>query len=138
MLEHISNSIPPYYRHAAGIRPQPSRKPLAPFGKQLAQALATGMRPSRDVRINMAANPWERTRQDNRGARIALALPDDQAPEHFSWPVAGCTCLLVELSPQGAERLQRTALALLDAGARRVRVIHPTGRLSVFGVGDQE
>jgi hypothetical protein len=55
-----------------------------------------------------------------------MVLPPDKDPFAFTWPVAGVCVLLVEWGEFDTQRLELTALALLEAGAELVHTIRET------------
>lgn len=114
-----------------------AKRRLPPFGKQLADALERGLRPRNDVKLYVGRGAWDAARMAQLGVWVALAMPDGSKPDEFRWPVAGLGVVVFEMSHQGAERLQRLALHLLQAGACVVRVVHCGGNLSIYRPGGE-
>ena len=87
------------------------RRPLPPFAKRLTEY-------HRKDFAMVAIGPWawQRAKADPR----FLVLPEGRDPHEFSWPVAGREIFLMELGAFDTDRLERTAQALLLAGARRI------------------
>ena len=137
---HVSEFVPRAYMSAyRGLYgyPERQRKRLPPFGRDLSEALLRGQKPRNDVRIYLGHGAWDQARYANdQSLWVALALPDDQPPEAFRWPVSGCSVLVVPLANIDGDIIQRLALVLLEAGATAVRGIHQNGALTVFG-GEQ-
>ena len=111
------------------VNHQPTRLP--PFGRTLADALRSGMRPRGDVWIYTGTDAWDAAKARSQ-FRTVLVLPENEIPESYNWPVRGVDVLVVETSPVNPEILYRLAWRLLCDGAKVVRVITHDNGLAVF------
>lgn len=88
------------------------RKPLPPFGHAFTQS-----RTAAGAWVAIGPGAWGFTRLK---PFPVMVLPPDRDPFAYAWPVRGLVVTLIEVGDFDTDRLNRTAYALLLAGARRV------------------
>ena len=66
------------------------------------------------IYILAGTDKWERAQK--RKGRCVI-LPDDAAPEDFTWPVKGCGVILLDNGPLDENTAQRLGLAVKRDGA---------------------
>ncbi|QBQ53829.1 hypothetical protein [Nitrosococcus wardiae] len=128
MPVNITNNKAPRTHGASALRKKPFKKhytrKFPPFGKQLANRLRQGDKPSNCVWIGCGANAWSRTRHDlTRSDSAALCLPYGEDPLSYRWPVSGLDCLILHTGGLNKEALLRLGAVLVRAGAGRVVLI---------------
>ena len=93
-----------------------NRKPLPPYGKRAASnpdAHQVGLY------VYTGENAWDAAKEANQ-QWPAVALPDQEHPASFRWPVKGFTVTILRMSPLDAEIQMSLARELLKAGAIQV------------------
>jgi hypothetical protein len=86
------------------------RKPLPPYGKDHVTRRGHAW-------VAIGERAWELPK---RKAFPVMVVPPGEDPHEFTWPVRDQVVTVIELGSFDTDRLDRLALALLLAGARRV------------------
>ena len=95
-----------------------TRKPLPPFGRELAIYLLSGGRSGPFVAIGPGA--WSLARRRQACYPVAV-IPCDRDPLDFRFDfLRGLPAVLLEVGCFDTDRLERAALAMLTDGAQRV------------------
>jgi len=87
---------------------------LPPYAKQV--------QPHRgELRVYIGSDAWHNARIRNSYTNDSLALPDNEPPDGFTWPVRGASVLVLQAGGGGLERIPALAEALIRDGALIVR-----------------
>lgn len=110
--------------HPSAFYSKPRKLP--PYGKALLNDLQQGKQPNNGLWLFTGPESWQRARHFYRCGKVgALVLPEQAAPEEFTWPVSNLSVLIFDSTSKGLEAvlLKRLAYELLIAGADIVRAL---------------
>jgi hypothetical protein len=108
-----------------------NNKKLPPYGKKLKQLLAQGEKPKNCIFLFLGINAWQSAKAFNH-TQTVLVLPPEKSPYSFNWPVQECAVLAFDKGGLEPDYIEKTAHALLLAGAISIHVVLFNYKLVVY------
>jgi hypothetical protein len=117
-----------------------STNPLPPYGRKLLAREKAGKPICNDIRLFAGHDCW-RYAAGFEETQAVLALPLDEDPTDYHWPVQGNSVLISDCTYMSksyshaleTNYMRKLAHTLLQAGASIVRVIYSDGSLRRYG-----
>ena len=124
----------------AHFNKETSTKPLPPYGRKLLARGKAGKPICNDIRLFAGHNCWRYAAGFDKSQAV-LALPLDEDPSSYHWPVQGNSVLISDCTYMSklyshaleTNYMRKLAHTLLQAGANIVRVIYSDGSLRRYG-----
>jgi hypothetical protein len=106
-----------------------------PYSREILSARRAGA--PLNVHVQIGSQAWRRAKKWGFGTRMVVPLTFDRSPEHYDFSVL--EGLSVTLNAIDADLIlaRRTAVAIVEAGARLVALLHPQAQLHcefIYGV----